>query len=147
MILLRKCWPVGIVLKMISRTYCESLKSNLEWCNKTIFRLCIKLIFIPPKKTTNSDWLDVQYTCFFLLLERKKQKKTNKLKVINFSFLLLISPDETEYWEVRNILGMVTNAKNIKADSPKILRPTHFWSIKDIKADSFLALTNIKADL
>jgi hypothetical protein len=45
------------------------------------------------------------------------------------------------------ILGEVTNAKNIKADSPKILRPTHFWSIKDIRADSFSALTNIKADL
>ena len=44
-------------------------------------------------------------------------------------------------------MGEVTNAENIKANSPKILRPTHFWRTKDIKADSFLALTNIKADM
>jgi hypothetical protein len=30
--------------------------------------------------------------------------------------------------------GLVTNAKNIKADMPKILRPTHFSCMKDIKA-------------
>jgi hypothetical protein len=30
--------------------------------------------------------------------------------------------------------GEVTNAKNIKADRPKILRPTHFSCMKDIKA-------------
>ena len=45
------------------------------------------------------------------------------------------------------ILGEVTNAKNIKADSHKILRPTHFSCIKNIKAHSFSALTNIKADM
>ena len=44
-------------------------------------------------------------------------------------------------------LGPVFNAKNIKADRPKILRPTHFSCIKDIKADSFSALTNINADM
>jgi hypothetical protein len=44
-------------------------------------------------------------------------------------------------------MGEVTNAENIKADSPKILRPTHFSGIKDIKADSLLALTNINADM
>ena len=43
--------------------------------------------------------------------------------------------------------GPVTNAENIKADRPKILRPTHFSCMKDIKADSFLALTNINADM
>jgi hypothetical protein len=43
--------------------------------------------------------------------------------------------------------GPVLNAENIKADRPKILRPTHFSCMKDIKADSFLALTNIKADM
>jgi hypothetical protein len=32
------------------------------------------------------------------------------------------------------ILGPVTNAKNIKADMPKILRPTHFSDTKDTKA-------------
>ena len=44
-------------------------------------------------------------------------------------------------------MGEVTNAKNIKADTPKILRPTHFSGTKDIKANIFLALINIKADL
>ena len=44
-------------------------------------------------------------------------------------------------------LSPVTNAENIKADSPKILRPTHFSCTKDIKADCFLALTNINADM
>jgi hypothetical protein len=32
------------------------------------------------------------------------------------------------------LAGEVTNAKNIKADRPKILRPTHFSCMKDIKA-------------
>jgi hypothetical protein len=44
-------------------------------------------------------------------------------------------------------VGEVTNAKNIKADTPKILRPTHFSGTKDIKANIFLALINIKANL
>ena len=44
-------------------------------------------------------------------------------------------------------MGEVTNAENIKANSPKILRPTHFSCTKDIKADSFLALTNIDTDM
>ena len=44
-------------------------------------------------------------------------------------------------------MGEVTNAENIKADTPKILRPTHFSGTKDIKADIFSALINIKADL
>ena len=43
--------------------------------------------------------------------------------------------------------GEGTNAENIKADTPKILRPTHFSGTKDIKADIFSALINIKADL
>jgi hypothetical protein len=49
-------------------------------------------------------------------------------------------------------LGEVTNAENIKAHSPKILKPTHFWSIKDNKADLLKLenkaenVTNIKAD-
>ena len=43
--------------------------------------------------------------------------------------------------------GEVTNAKNIKADKPKILKPTHFSGPKDNKADSFSALINIKADI
>jgi hypothetical protein len=30
--------------------------------------------------------------------------------------------------------GPVTNAKNIKADSPKILRPNHFSRTKNIKS-------------
>jgi hypothetical protein len=46
-----------------------------------------------------------------------------------------------------NKKGLVTNAKNIKADRPKILRLTHFSCMKDIKANSFLALTNINADM
>jgi hypothetical protein len=44
-------------------------------------------------------------------------------------------------------LGPVLNAENIKANRPKILRPTHFSCMKDIKADSFSALTNINADM
>ena len=44
-------------------------------------------------------------------------------------------------------MGPVTNAENIKADRPKILGPTHFSCTKNIKADSFLALINIKADM
>ncbi len=43
--------------------------------------------------------------------------------------------------------GPVLNAENIKAIRPKILRPTHFSCMKDIKADSFSALTNFKADM
>ena len=31
-------------------------------------------------------------------------------------------------------MGEVTNAENIKADRPKILKPTHFSCIKNIKA-------------
>ena len=46
-----------------------------------------------------------------------------------------------------NNTGEVTNAKNIKANMPKILRPTHFLGMKYIKADSFSAVTNIKADM
>ena len=46
-----------------------------------------------------------------------------------------------------NPLGPVLNAENIKADRPKILRPTHFSCMKDIKANSFSALTNINADM
>ena len=37
-----------------------------------------------------------------------------------------------------NKLGEVTNAENIKADRPKILRPTHFSCIKDIKAEKLV---------
>ncbi len=35
----------------------------------------------------------------------------------------------------RKKMGEVTNAENIKADRPKILRPTHFSCIKNIKAE------------
>ncbi len=31
-------------------------------------------------------------------------------------------------------MGPVTNAENIRADTPKILRPTHFSGPKDTKA-------------
>ena len=34
--------------------------------------------------------------------------------------------------------GEVTNAENIKADTPKILKPTHFSGPKDFKAHVFL---------
>ncbi len=34
--------------------------------------------------------------------------------------------------------GEVTNAENIKADSPKILTPTHFSCIKNIKAEKLV---------
>jgi hypothetical protein len=34
--------------------------------------------------------------------------------------------------------GEVTNAENIKADRPKILRPTHFSGPKDIKAEKWV---------
>ncbi len=44
-------------------------------------------------------------------------------------------------------MGPVTNAENIKADSHKILRPTHFSCTKNIKANSFSVLINIKADM
>ena len=44
-------------------------------------------------------------------------------------------------------LDPALNAENIKADSHKILRPTHFSCTKNIKADSFSALINIKADM
>ena len=46
-----------------------------------------------------------------------------------------------------NILDPALNAKNIKADRGKILTPTDFSCTKNIKADSFLALINIKADM
>ncbi len=47
----------------------------------------------------------------------------------------------------RWLIMPVLNAKNIKANSHKILRPTHFSCTKNIKADSFSALINIKADM
>ncbi len=53
---------------------------------------------------------------------------------------------QNAYGIIRNP-GSVLNAENIKADSHKILRPTHFSCTKNIKADSFLALINIKADM
>ena len=34
--------------------------------------------------------------------------------------------------------GLVTNAENIKADTPKILRPTHFSGTKDTKAEKLV---------
>ncbi len=37
-----------------------------------------------------------------------------------------------------SFLGEVTNAENIKADRPKILRPTHFSCIKNIKAEKLV---------
>ena len=36
------------------------------------------------------------------------------------------------------LLGEVTNAENIKADTPKILRPTHFSDPKDINAEKWV---------
>jgi hypothetical protein len=40
------------------------------------------------------------------------------------------------FYSTRGVLlmGPVTNTKNIKANTPKILRPTHFSCMKDIKA-------------
>jgi hypothetical protein len=35
-------------------------------------------------------------------------------------------------------MGEVTNPENIKADRPKILRPTHFSCMKDIKAEKLV---------
>ncbi len=59
----------------------------------------------------------------------------------------LSSSNVASFWLFHILEGPVTNAKNIKADSHKILRPTHFTCTKNIKADSFLALINIKADM
>ncbi len=47
----------------------------------------------------------------------------------------------------QKFLGEVTNAENIKADKPKIVKLTHFSGPKDNKADIFSALINIKADM
>ena len=44
-------------------------------------------------------------------------------------------------------LDPALNAENIKADRGKILTPTDFSCTKNIKADSFSALINIKADM
>ena len=43
-------------------------------------------------------------------------------------------------------LGHGTKAKNIKADSPKILRPTCFSGMEDIKANTFSCLKDIRAN-
>jgi hypothetical protein len=40
--------------------------------------------------------------------------------------------------ELENNSGEVTNAENIKADRLKILRPTHFSCMKDIKAEKLV---------
>jgi hypothetical protein len=37
-----------------------------------------------------------------------------------------------------NFLGEVTYAENIKADRPKILKPTHFSCMKDFKAEKLV---------
>ncbi len=50
------------------------------------------------------------------------------------------------YFKVKKI-GEVTKAKNINADSPKILKPTDFSCTKDFKGDSFSALTNINTNM
>jgi hypothetical protein len=43
--------------------------------------------------------------------------------------------------------GQITKAENIKANLPKILKPTHFSSMKNIKANPFLIATDINAGL
>jgi hypothetical protein len=58
---------------------------------------------------------------------KKKKKLLNKIVFEN---------DKNN--EIRGEGGEVTNAKNIKADRPKILRPTHFSCMKDIKAEKLV---------
>ncbi len=41
----------------------------------------------------------------------------------------------TKFDCILKIYRQVTKAKNIKTDSPKILKPTHFWGTKDNKAN------------
>ena len=41
------------------------------------------------------------------------------------------------------MLGPVTKTENIKTDATKILRPTHFSGLKNIKTDSFLVGLNL----
>ncbi len=42
-----------------------------------------------------------------------------------------------------NRMGPVTKTENIKTDANKILRPTHFSGLKNIKTDSFLVGLNL----
>jgi len=41
---------------------------------------------------------------------------------------------------------LVTKAENIKADTHKILKLTHFWGMEDIKAYTFSCAKDINAD-
>jgi hypothetical protein len=63
----------------------------------------------------------------------------------NLGYVEVIQQDyhklSQDYWVLKivqdtiYILGPVTKIENIKADSTKILRPTHFSGPKDIKTD------------
>ena len=61
--------------------------------------------------------------------------------ILNGLHCILISNIEFSIWDP------ALNAENIKADRGKILTPTDFSCTKNIKADSFSALINIKADM
>jgi hypothetical protein len=71
--------------------------------------------------------------------------KRLKLLMTNTDYCSFIT--EIHYPITYEKCGSGLNAENIKADRPKILRPTHFSCMKDIKADSFLPLTNINANM
>ncbi len=53
-----------------------------------------------------------------------------------FSFRL--KRNQNKETKMKNFFWEVTNAENIKADRPKILRPTHFSCIKNIKAEKLV---------
>ena len=74
---------------------------------------------------------------------------SNIYKSVTFFFFKLFKSQKSNIWFCfdQRFLGEVPNAENIKANLPKIFRPTHFSGMKDIKADSFSIATNINADM
>ena len=61
-------------------------------------------------------------------------------KMIKYFFFFKISDFVCKIFNgrIELLLGEVTNTENIKADTPKILRPTHFSGPKDIKAEKWV---------
>jgi hypothetical protein len=60
-----------------------------------------------------------------------------------YSYQKLELPTNIGEANVKGELGIVTKTENIKTDSTKILRPTHFSGSKNIKTDSFFVSLNL----
>jgi hypothetical protein len=103
------------------------------------------------QSSTNFDAERLSDICCAVILVQKQRAKAWRINKEFFSTSFIKKNNNLKFYlflkKAINILGPVTNAENINAKLPKILTPTHFWCTKNIKADSFLALKNINADM